>query len=81
MTDGASPAPRANAVLARDCEHCRGWGTIVTDLGHHELCPHCQPAGEQEPTPAPSHTTRPPGGARYASPRRWGRRTQRGRVG
>ncbi|MET9879240.1 hypothetical protein ABZZ36_32130 [Actinacidiphila glaucinigra] len=55
MTDGASPAPRANAVLARDCEHCRGWGTIVTDLGHHELCPHCQPASEQQPAPAPRH--------------------------
>ncbi|MFJ5215715.1 hypothetical protein ACIP98_13435 [Streptomyces sp. NPDC088354] len=68
MTDGASPAPHADPALARDCTYCRGWGTIITDLGRHELCPHCQPVGEQ-PAPAPQPSdARPPAGARYASP-------------
>lgn len=44
MTTGAhpnAPAPRANIALARDCNECRGWGSVVND-GRHELCPVCQ---------------------------------------
>lgn len=63
MTDGASPAPHADPALARDCTHCRGWGTIITDLGRHELCPHCQ----HVPVSRPSDAS-PQGGARRASP-------------
>jgi hypothetical protein len=36
------PLPRANPVLARGCEMCLGWGTVITDEGQHELCPACQ---------------------------------------
>jgi hypothetical protein len=36
------PAPRPNVGLARSCEECLGWGTVVTDEGRHELCPACQ---------------------------------------
>ena len=36
------PAPRANPALARDCEVCHGWGTVVTAQGLHELCRNCQ---------------------------------------
>ena len=38
-----APAPHADPGLARDCDECRGWGTVVTDEGRHELCPACQP--------------------------------------
>jgi hypothetical protein len=44
MTTGAhpnAPAPRANIPLARDCDECRGWGSVVND-GCYELCPVCQ---------------------------------------
>jgi hypothetical protein len=47
MVHGADPAdraPHANPELARDCDECRGWGTVITAQGHHELCPSCQPA-------------------------------------
>ncbi|MGP3982936.1 hypothetical protein [Streptomyces sp. KR80] len=40
--DAPTPAPRANIVLARDCHECRGWGTVITVQGRHELCPYCQ---------------------------------------
>lgn len=46
----ADPAPHADTGLARDCDECRGWGTVVTDQGHHELCPACQPVA-----PWPGH--------------------------
>jgi hypothetical protein len=36
------PAPRADPLLARGCEVCLGWGTVITDAGLHELCPGCQ---------------------------------------
>jgi hypothetical protein len=36
-----APAPRASIALARDCDECRGWGSVVND-GRHELCPVCQ---------------------------------------
>jgi hypothetical protein len=36
------PVPRADPVLARGCTVCRGWGSVITDQGHHELCPECQ---------------------------------------
>jgi hypothetical protein len=48
MVHGAGPtpdpAPHADPGLARDCDECRGWGTVITTQGHHELCPVCQPA-------------------------------------
>lgn len=37
------PPPRPDLGLARDCEHCLGWGTLVTRDGEHELCQTCQP--------------------------------------
>ncbi|MFB7501688.1 hypothetical protein ACFC09_44790 [Streptomyces sp. NPDC056161] len=36
--------PHPDLSLARDCEHCLGWGTVVTFDGLHELCPTCQPS-------------------------------------
>ncbi|MCX4825225.1 hypothetical protein OG883_36285 [Streptomyces sp. NBC_01142] len=45
MTTGAhpnAPAPRANIFLARGCDECRGWGSVVND-GRYEICPACQP--------------------------------------
>ncbi|MFF5029566.1 hypothetical protein ACWERI_29800 [Streptomyces collinus] len=35
--------PHPDLTLARDCEHCLGWGTVVTRDGAHELCRTCQP--------------------------------------
>ncbi|WP_251091854.1 hypothetical protein [Streptomyces sp. Caat 7-52] len=35
--------PRPDLSLARDCELCLGWGTVVTRDGEHELCHECQP--------------------------------------
>ncbi|MEU5539575.1 hypothetical protein [Streptomyces sp. NPDC020362] len=35
--------PHPDLRLARNCEHCLGWGTIVTRDGDHELCCTCQP--------------------------------------
>ncbi|MER6571328.1 hypothetical protein ABT288_35380 [Streptomyces sp. NPDC001093] len=34
--------PRPDLNLARDCEVCLGWGTVVTREGDHELCHMCQ---------------------------------------
>ncbi|GAA5059530.1 hypothetical protein [Streptomyces sp. SID10815] len=36
------PLPRPDPGLARDCDHCLGWGTVVTRDGNHELCDTCQ---------------------------------------
>jgi hypothetical protein len=38
-----TPPPRPDLGLARDCEHCLGWGTVITGDGDHELCDACQP--------------------------------------
>lgn len=38
----AEPAPRADPILARGCDACFEWGTVITDKGLHELCPACQ---------------------------------------
>lgn len=59
MAHGAHPDsratfPRADIALARDCEECRGWGTVITTEGHHELCPACQ-----HPTNPPTPPQRP----------------------
>ncbi|MEU2439627.1 hypothetical protein ACFY9A_07550 [Streptomyces rubradiris] len=35
--------PHPDLTLARDCEQCLGWGTVVTRDGRHELCHACQP--------------------------------------
>ncbi|MFF5854604.1 hypothetical protein ACFY8B_03030 [Streptomyces sp. NPDC012751] len=47
--------PRPDLGLARDCESCLGWGTVVTRDGEHELCHACQPGfggdGEGSATP------------------------------
>jgi hypothetical protein len=73
------PVLRADPGLARDCEECRGWGTVVTEQGHHELCPVCQPAaswpaevsgrvsGDGE-DPAPAAAAHAPAHAREESP-------------
>ncbi|MGW7825111.1 hypothetical protein ACWGLF_45665 [Streptomyces puniciscabiei] len=37
-----SIVPRADLARAAGCEACRGWGTVVTDEGRHEMCPDCQ---------------------------------------
>lgn len=37
------PPPHPDLGLARHCEHCLGWGTVVTRDGEHELCRTCQP--------------------------------------
>jgi hypothetical protein len=34
--------PHPDLNLARDCEVCLGWGTVVTRDGDHELCHMCQ---------------------------------------
>lgn len=47
MADAPDPAPRANPALAVDCDICGGWGTVITYRGSHELCPACQPHGDQ----------------------------------
>ncbi|MEU2923933.1 hypothetical protein AB0D42_12295 [Streptomyces sp. NPDC048304] len=36
--------PHPDIGLARDCEVCLGWGTVVTRDGTHELCHMCQGA-------------------------------------
>ncbi|MEU6091523.1 hypothetical protein ABZ865_33050 [Streptomyces sp. NPDC047085] len=47
MAYGAQHSPFSNPHpdlrLARDCDHCLGWGTVVTRDGTHELCRTCQP--------------------------------------
>ncbi|MEU0335638.1 hypothetical protein [Streptomyces sp. NPDC006193] len=40
--------PRPDLALARDCEQCLGWGTVVTRDGDHELCRACQPEPGEE---------------------------------
>jgi hypothetical protein len=46
MIHGAHPnAPvstrHVNIARARDCDNCRGWGSVVKQ-GQFELCPVCQ---------------------------------------
>lgn len=49
-TAAREPAPRPDLALARDCEVCGGWGTVVTAQGRHLLCPACQPPGHGTPS-------------------------------
>ncbi|PAZ14716.1 hypothetical protein CLM62_17310 [Streptomyces sp. SA15] len=63
MAHGARPAPRTPAprpdiTLARDCEACLGWGTLVRPDGHDELCPTCQ-YPTQPPPSATASSQRP----------------------
>ncbi|WP_354644419.1 hypothetical protein [Kitasatospora camelliae] len=56
MTYGVHPRTphiRANVELARDCGACRGWGTVITDEGRHELCAVCQSPLPSEGLAAP----------------------------
>lgn len=46
------PVPRADPVLARGCDVCRGWGTVIAVEGRHELCPECQTGTETEASAA-----------------------------
>ncbi|MFF8595062.1 hypothetical protein ACF061_27150 [Streptomyces sp. NPDC015220] len=48
--------PRPDLGLARDCEQCLGWGTVITRDGNHELCDTCQPDtdGDAPPPDAPA---------------------------
>jgi hypothetical protein len=48
--------PQADPVLARDCDVCRGWGTVITTQGHHEVCPQCQTGTETERSAASTPT-------------------------
>lgn len=48
-TPAPDPTPRANAALAADCDHCNGWGSVITRQGRHELCPVCQPGADRAP--------------------------------
>ncbi|MBL1082565.1 hypothetical protein JK359_11320 [Streptomyces actinomycinicus] len=56
MTYGAHRTPvlppHPDLGLARDCELCLGWGTVVTRDGDHELCRACQPDGHGDSTAA-----------------------------
>ncbi|MDO0929239.1 hypothetical protein QQY24_28930 [Streptomyces sp. TG1A-8] len=45
--------PHPDLYLARGCEHCLGWGTVVTRDGEHELCHTCQPGPGGGNGPAP----------------------------
>ncbi|GAA2644266.1 hypothetical protein GCM10010307_48450 [Streptomyces vastus] len=47
--DSRSPAP----ALARDCERCNGWGTVITPQARHELCAACQHPTQLPPSAAP----------------------------
>ncbi|MBC2864814.1 hypothetical protein H1R13_07340 [Streptomyces mexicanus] len=38
-----TPPPHPDLARARDCEHCLGWGTVITRDGDHRLCDTCQP--------------------------------------
>jgi hypothetical protein len=49
-TAAHEPAPRADLALARDCEVCGGWGTVVTAQGRHSLCPACQTPSNSTPS-------------------------------
>lgn len=57
MINGSTsePAPRPRLEQARECDTCRGWGTVVTAEGRHELCPDCQ----REPNAGRSHSGAP----------------------
>lgn len=57
-----SAAPRADLARAAGCEVCRGWGTLVTDEGRHELCPVCQTGGQ------PAQSVRNPPDPRFPEP-------------
>ncbi|GAA1013091.1 hypothetical protein STXM2123_1405 [Streptomyces sp. F-3] len=37
-----TPPPHPDLDLARTCDHCLGWGTVVTRDGEHDLCEACQ---------------------------------------
>ncbi|WP_202426131.1 hypothetical protein [Streptomyces sp. HUCO-GS316] len=52
MTHGAhpnapTPVPHVNLARARNCEHCRGWGSVVNS-GRFELCPVCQDSAQPQ---------------------------------
>lgn len=40
--------PRPDTTLARHCDQCLGWGTVVSRDGDHELCYTCQPAARDD---------------------------------
>ncbi|GGX96793.1 hypothetical protein [Streptomyces anandii] len=56
-----TPPPHPDMGLARDCEHCLGWGTVITRDGDHELCDTCQLAtdGDEPPRAASAVFPRP----------------------
>ncbi|MER6981672.1 hypothetical protein [Streptomyces carpinensis] len=57
-----TPPPHPDLSLARDCEHCLGWGTVITRDGQHELCDTCQPEpGYGDPPFGPPTHRRFPG--------------------
>ncbi|MFE0516348.1 hypothetical protein [Streptomyces sp. NPDC058964] len=47
-----APAHPVNIVLARGCDNCRGWGSVVDD-GRFELCPECQSPARPRSTDRP----------------------------
>ncbi|MET7381169.1 hypothetical protein ABZT08_20500 [Streptomyces sp. NPDC005526] len=46
-----TPPPHPDLSLARDCQRCLGWGTVINRDGHHELCGTCQPDTDEEDPP------------------------------
>ncbi|MEU6809917.1 hypothetical protein ABZ920_13145 [Streptomyces sp. NPDC046831] len=56
-----TPPPHADPGLARDCEQCLGWGTVITRDGEHELCGTCQSqSGDDANAHAAARVVRPP---------------------
>ncbi|WP_445528432.1 hypothetical protein [Streptomyces cyslabdanicus] len=55
----ATPPPRPDLGLARDCEDCLGWGTVVTHDGRHELCATCQCDEEDDEPPVDTGAVSP----------------------
>jgi hypothetical protein len=39
---------QADPVLARNCNVCRGWGTVIAGQGSYELCKECQTGAEKD---------------------------------
>ncbi|MFK4149240.1 hypothetical protein [Streptomyces sp. NPDC004065] len=59
-----TPNPHPDLRRARDCEHCLGWGTVVTRDGGHELCDTCQSNDGELPPAAPAGLPWQPDAAR-----------------
>ncbi|MET8248069.1 hypothetical protein ABZV31_28895 [Streptomyces sp. NPDC005202] len=63
-----TPPPHPDLSLARDCDHCLGWGTVITRDGHHELCETCQPQTDDDDPPLQAPGPLPTQEAGHSSP-------------